>query len=117
MIHQPDLSLLVSGFGIFGDNTTSTEQNPSHTYSNSSLTFPVTLTVTGYGGQTMKMLNSLSISGGSVIIDPISVPGARLQISMVYQHPVAPLSMLSSLIRPPIKYRQYGTWSSGDGNY
>ncbi len=48
---------ITSWLWTFGDNTTSTAQNPSHTYTTAG-TFPVSLTVTGPGGSNTAQLTT-----------------------------------------------------------
>jgi PKD repeat protein len=58
----------------FGDGTNATKQNPSHTYADPTLSYLVSLTVTGYCGQTDTQLGYISASGGSLVVQPTSVP-------------------------------------------
>jgi PKD repeat protein len=64
----------VSYFWDFGDGTKATKQNPSHTYADPSLSYLVSFTVTGYCGQTDTQLGYISASGGSLAVQPTSVP-------------------------------------------
>jgi PKD repeat protein len=64
----------VSWFWDFGDGTSATKQNPSHTYADPTLSYLVSFTVTGYCGQTRTQLGYISASGGSLALQPTSVP-------------------------------------------
>jgi PKD repeat protein len=100
----------------FGDNTTSPEQNPSHTYANSSMIYTVALTVTGYCWQTMTSFDSLTVSDGSVILQPISVPRAPVvDFTGTPTSGSAPLNVSFSdlSINNPVTWN----WSFGDGTF
>jgi PKD repeat protein len=64
----------VEYFWDFGDGTNAIEQNPSHTYADPTLNYLVSFTVSGYCGQTDTQLGYISASGGSLALQPTSVP-------------------------------------------
>jgi PKD repeat protein len=102
-------------FWDFGDGTTATEQNPSHTYTDPTLSYLVSFTVTGYCGQTMTLLGYISASGGSLVLQPTSVP-----LAPVADFTGAPLSGATPLdvtfadlsANAPTSW----SWLFGDGN-
>ena len=59
----------------FGDSTTSTATNPSHTYASSG-TYSVTLTVTDNGGASNAVTKSVTVTGGgNVLVNGVTVSG------------------------------------------
>jgi PKD repeat protein len=105
----------VTWFWDFGDGTTATEQNPSHTYADPSLSYLVSFTVTGYCSQTITQLGYISASGGSLVVQPTSVP-----LAPVADFTGAPLSGAAPLdvtfadlsVDAPTSW----SWLFGDGN-
>jgi len=99
----------------FGDGTTSPEQNPSHTYANSSASYPVTFTVTGYCGQTGTITQTITVSAGSVVLIPPSVPGAPVaDFTGTPTSGAAPLDVTFTDVstNSPTTW----SWTFGDGN-
>jgi PKD repeat protein len=105
----------VSYIWDFGDGTTTTEQNPSHTYADPTLSYLVSFTVTGYCGQTDMQIGYISASGGSLVLQPTSVP-----LAPVADFTGAPLSGAAPL---DVTFEDLSTnaptswsWLFGDGN-
>lgn len=92
-------------FWTFGDGNTSTEQNPTHTYT-ASKKYTVELTITSAEGKTSSKKNTIDLSDGStdpseevnITIDGnfddwAEVPAGRLAVSTFAEHAVDRASM------------------------
>ena len=100
----------------FGDGGKSSYQNPSHTYPDVSGSYKVTFTVADNCGQVMTDTGSIIVSGGSVVFQTFSVPGAPVaDFTGIPFSGTVPLDVTfsdTSLNNPT-----FWNWSFGDGSY
>ena len=90
----------------FGDGTTSTLQNPAHTYNNN-IPYDVTLTVSN------PLCRNTTTVTSSVVVGP---PAARFSVSATTTVVNAPVTLTDNSIGSPTEWDWYwgdGTWTNG----